>query len=146
MAASYRLSPRRAFFNAVLAVLVPLGLGPRDTYLLTVPGRRSGRPYTTPVTLVEHRGERWLVAPYGERSWVKNARAAGWVELRRGREPQRAEVEEVPPGERAAVLREYVERVPVVAKFFEAERGAPEEAFAAEADRHPVFRLRPQPR
>ena len=127
-------------------MLVPLGLGPRDTYLLTVPGRRSGRPYTTPVTLVEHRGERWLVAPYGERSWVKNARAAGWVELRRGREPQRAEVEEVPPGERGPILRKYVERVPIVRKFFDAEPGAPVEAYAAEADRHPVFRLRPQPR
>jgi hypothetical protein len=98
------------------------------------------------VTLVEHARERWLVAPYGEREWVKNARAAGWVELRRGRESKRVEVTELPPDERAPILREYVERVRVVAKFFDAERGAPVEAYAAEADRHPVFRLRPQPR
>jgi deazaflavin-dependent oxidoreductase (nitroreductase family) len=127
-------------------VLVPLGLGPANTYLLTVPGRRTGRRYTTPVTLVEHAGEWWLVAPYGERSWVKNARASCWVELRRGRDSQRIGVSELPAEERAPILREYVERVPVVAKFFAAGRGAPVEAYAADAARHPVFRLRPQPR
>jgi deazaflavin-dependent oxidoreductase (nitroreductase family) len=129
-----------------MRVVVPLGLGPANTYLLTVPGRRSGERYTTPVTLVEHGGERWLVAPYGEREWVKNARAAGWVELRRGRAPQRVDVAELPPDERGPILRAYVERVPIVAKFFDAGRGAPVEAYAAEAERHPVFRLRPQPR
>jgi hypothetical protein len=39
-----------------------------------------------------------------------------------------------------------VECVPIVARFFDAPKGAPEEEFAAEAARHPVFRLRPQPR
>jgi hypothetical protein len=55
-------------------------------------------------------------------------------------------VSELPAAERAPILREYVERVPVVAKFFDAGRGAPVEAYAADAARHPVFRLRPQPR
>jgi hypothetical protein len=104
---------------------------------LTVAGRRSGRRYTTPVTLVKLGGER---------SWVKNARASGWVELRRGRGSQRVEVSELPVEERAPILRAYVERVPVVAKFFDAGRGAPLAAYAAEAAGHPVFRLRPQPR
>ncbi len=146
MAQRYGLTPPRRLLNAVLRVALPLGLGPANTYLLTVPGRRSGRRYTTPVTLVEHGGERWLVAPYGERAWVKNARAAGAVELKRGRDAQRIEVSELPADERGPILREYVERVPIVAKFFDAERGAPVETFAAEADRHPVFRLTPQPR
>ncbi len=146
MAQRYGLTPPRRLLNAVLRVALPLGLGPANTYLLTVPGRRSGRRYTTPVTLVEHGGERWLVAPYGERSWVKNARAAGWVEFRRGRASQRVEVSELPADDRAPIHRAYVERVPVVAKFFDAERGSPVEAYAGEADRHPVFRLRPQPR
>jgi deazaflavin-dependent oxidoreductase (nitroreductase family) len=146
VAARYRPTVPRRLLNAVLRIVVPLGVGPANTYLLTVPGRRSGRLYTTPVTLVEHWGERWLVAPYGERSWVKNARASGWVELRRGRDSQRVEVSEVPAEERGPILREYVERVPVVAKFFDAQRGSAVAAFAAEAARHPVFRLRPQPR
>src|SRR5439155_638684 len=70
--------------NAVVALLVRIGLGPKDTYLLTVPGRRTGKPYTTPVTLVQTGEGRWLVAPYGAVSWVRNARAAGRVTLRRG--------------------------------------------------------------
>jgi hypothetical protein len=97
--------------------------------------------YQTPVTLVEDGASRWLVAPYGERNWVKNARAAGWVELRRGRRWERVRVEEVPPDERAPVLREYLRRLPVTRDFFDAEPDDPVEAFAAEAGRHPVFRL-----
>jgi deazaflavin-dependent oxidoreductase (nitroreductase family) len=145
VADGYRLTPPRRLLNALVTPLALLGLGPANTYLLSVRGRRTGRRYTTPVTLVEHAGELWLVAPYGERSWVRNARAAGWVELRRGRRTTRSEVEELPAAERGPILREYVERVPIVGRFFDAPKGAPVEAFAAEAARHPVFRLRPQP-
>jgi hypothetical protein len=34
-----------------------------------------------PVVLVEEKKKRWLVAPYGEVDWVKNARASGFVNL-----------------------------------------------------------------
>jgi len=81
--------------NAVVALLVRIGLGPKDTYLLTVPGRRTGKPYTTPVTLVQTGEGRWLVAPYGAVSWVRNARAAGRVTLRRGNRTEEAAVTEV---------------------------------------------------
>ncbi|MGH3110435.1 MAG: nitroreductase/quinone reductase family protein, partial [Gaiellaceae bacterium] len=81
----YRKSYWRRGLNAVVRPLARLGLtGPR-THLLTVPGRKSGRLWSTPVSIVQDGDERWLVAPYGERNWVKNARAAGWVRLRRGR-------------------------------------------------------------
>ena len=93
MRKTYRRSPGRRALNAVVRPLARLGLtGPR-TYLLTVPGRRTGRLWSTPVTIVEHDGHRWLVAPYGERNWVRNARAAGWVNLRRGRRRERLAVE-----------------------------------------------------
>ena len=85
MAATYRLSRWRRLLNALVRTLLRAGLGPRHTYLLTVQGRRSGQRYSTPVTLVEEGTNRWLVAPYGEVSWVRNARAAGQVTLSRGR-------------------------------------------------------------
>ncbi len=141
-----RGSRARRLLKVVLTPPLRLGLGPRNTYLLTVPGRRTGRLYTTPVTLVEQAGRPWLVAPFGEREWVKNARAAGAVELRRGRTSLRCAVAEVSPAERAPILRTYLERVPIVRPFFDARKGAPVEAFAAEAERHPVFRLEPPPR
>jgi deazaflavin-dependent oxidoreductase (nitroreductase family) len=145
VAARYRLSPPRRVLNFVVSPLVRMGLGPANTFLLTVPGRRTGRLYTTPVTLVDHAGERWLVAPHGEREWVKNARVSGRVGLTRGRRRITVAATEIPPVERAGVLQAYVEAVPLVGRFFDAPKGAPEAAFAAEASRHPVFRLRPQP-
>ena len=84
MAASYRLSRWRRLLNALVKTLLRVGLGPRHTYLLTVRGRRTGTRDSTPVTLVEESTHRWLVAPYGEVAWVRNARAAGQVTLSRG--------------------------------------------------------------
>jgi deazaflavin-dependent oxidoreductase (nitroreductase family) len=131
--------------SAIVTPLVRLGIGPRHLYLLSVPGRRTGRRYRTPVSLVQLDGQRWLVAPYGERNWVKNARASGSVELRRGRRTERVRVEDVPPAERAPILQAYLGQVPFTRGFFDAPPGAPVEAFAAEAHRHPVFRIVPEP-
>ncbi len=95
MAATYRLSLWRRGVNALVRALLEWGLGPRHTYLLTVRGRKSGRLYSTPVTLVEQRGQRWLVAPYGEVAWVRNARATRHVTLSRGGESKPAAIVEL---------------------------------------------------
>jgi deazaflavin-dependent oxidoreductase (nitroreductase family) len=137
----YRLSPVRRAINALVRPLARLGLtGPR-TYLLTVPGRRTGKAWSTPVSIVKEGDERWLVAPYGDRNWVKNARAAGSVELRRGRRRERLEVDELSPEEAVPVLRRYYELGRVTRPFFDVKLGSPDEAWLAEAAGHPVFRL-----
>jgi deazaflavin-dependent oxidoreductase (nitroreductase family) len=141
VAATFRQTPLRRIGNVLLAPLARLGLAGRRTHLLTVRGRRTGTPHTTPVQLVFLGGQRWLVSPYGERQWVKNARAAGEVELTRRRRTTRHAVEEVGPAEAAPVLRQYLRSTPIVRRYFDAGRDAPLEAFAAEAARHPVFRL-----
>jgi deazaflavin-dependent oxidoreductase (nitroreductase family) len=144
MPAPYRKSHWRRALNALVRPLARLGLtGPR-THLLTVPGRRSGRPWSTPVSIVREGGERWLVAPYGDRNWVLNARAAGWVELRRGRRRERLAVEELSPAQAVPVLRRYYELGRVTRPFFDVGLDSPPEAWLAEAPRHPVFRLRPE--
>jgi deazaflavin-dependent oxidoreductase (nitroreductase family) len=140
-ARTYRLTPARRLLNALAKPLIRVGLAGRRTYLLTVVGRRSGRRYSTPVSLVERDGERWLVSPYGESSWVRNARAAGWVELSRAGRGERADLVPAEPGEAAPVLREYLRTTPVTRTFFDAGADSPLEAFAAEAPRHPVFRI-----
>jgi deazaflavin-dependent oxidoreductase (nitroreductase family) len=137
----YRKSLWRRALNVLVRPLARLGLtGPR-THLLTVPGRRSGRLWTTPVSIVEEDSERWLVAPYGERNWVKNARAAGWVELRRGRRRERLAVVELSAEDAVPVLRRYYELGRVTRPFFDVGPKSTNEEWRREAPRHPVFHL-----
>ena len=145
MSKPYRLSYWRRTLNAVVRPLARAGLtGPR-THLLTVEGRRSGRLWTTPVSIVRDGDTRWLVAPYGDRNWVRNARAAGWVELRRGRFRERYVVEELGPEDAVPVLRNYYDLGLVTRRFFHVSLDSPLDEWLAEAPSHPVFLLRPAP-
>jgi deazaflavin-dependent oxidoreductase (nitroreductase family) len=138
----FRPSRGRRIGDAVIGVLTRAGLVP-STYLLTTTGRRTGRPLTHPATVVEHDGRRWLVAPYGAVSWVHNARAAGRVRLtRRGRRRDYT-VREVTAAEAGPVLKRYVRVATATRPYFRADKDSPVEDFVAEADRHPVFELRP---
>jgi len=120
--------------------LARVGLAGRHAYLLTVRGRKTGRAYSTPVILIED-DERWLVAPYGDVSWVRNARAAGEVEIRRAGRSEILQIEEATPEQAAPVLRRYLKRVQVVRPFFDVTTNSSLEEFVTEAPRHPVFRL-----
>ena len=82
-----------------------------------------------------------MVAPYGQVNWVKNARAAGVVTLKRGRHAERFEVLEADPAEAIPVLRQYMVQVPVTHPYFDAAPDASDDRIAAELPRHPVFRL-----
>ena len=141
MATTYRLSPSRRAANRLVRLLLKLGLMPGPTYLLTVPGRRTGRPLSTPVTLVEDGDRRWLVAPYGDVAWVRNARAAGQVTLSRGRRSETLPIRELSPAEAAPLLQRYITRVPITRPYFDVKPDSPLAAFIAEAPRHPVFHL-----
>jgi deazaflavin-dependent oxidoreductase (nitroreductase family) len=143
MAKSYRLTPLRRIANALIRLLLRLGLAPRTTMLLTVPGRRSGTLRSTPVTLIEEDGQRWLVAPYGPVGWVLNARAAGQVELSRGRRSESVQVKELAAEAAAPILKAYVERVPITRPYFDVTPDAPLAAFVAEASKYPVFQVVP---
>jgi deazaflavin-dependent oxidoreductase (nitroreductase family) len=143
MAKSYRLTPLRRIANALIRLLLRLGLAPRTTMLLTVPGRRSGTLRSTPVTLIEEDGQRWLVAPYGPVGWVLNARAAGQVELSRGRRSESVQVKELAAEAAAPILKAYVERVPITRPYFDVTPDAPLAAFVAEAPKYPGFQVVP---
>jgi deazaflavin-dependent oxidoreductase (nitroreductase family) len=141
MARKYRLTLPRRLFNKFAMAALNVGVEYGTTYLLTVKGRRSGRMHTLPVTLVEEGGQRWLVAPYGEVNWVRNARAAGQVTLTRGHRSETVAIVELPPEESAPVLKAYLRRISVVRPFFDVRPDSPLEDFVAEAPRHPVFHI-----
>ncbi len=143
---AYRLTIPRRVLNRIVLLWIRLGLPPSKYHILTVKGRRSGKPHSTPVSVVVNDGQRCLVAPYGPRNWVKNARVAGQVTLSRGGHSEVLDVEEEhDPARCSSLLKTYLDREPITRRFFDAKPGAPIEAFAAEAHRHPVFRLRKQP-
>ena len=145
MAKTYRLTTGIKLVNTVSRALLRIGLPLGSTYLLTVKGRKSGRLFTTPVTLVEDHERRWLVSPYGEVNWVRNARAAGQVTLTRGHHSETVPIVELSPADRAPVLREYLRHVWVVRPFFDVIPSSQLEAFVAEASHHPVFLLSDHP-
>ncbi len=145
MAKTFRATTGDRVANAVLGSLLRVGLGPNFMRLLTVTGRKTGQPHTTPVVPVQTDEGRWLVAPYGEVDWVRNARAAGAVTLRRGKVSETLAVTEVSPEEAVPVLRGYLARKPVrqrVQPYFDVTPESSDEEFAADAAHHPVFELR----
>lgn len=64
-------------FNAIARRLLAAGVWMGPNGLLTVAGRRTGLPRTTPVTLLHAAGKYWVMGVYGEVDWVRNLRAAG---------------------------------------------------------------------
>jgi deazaflavin-dependent oxidoreductase (nitroreductase family) len=127
--------------DALFRGLARLGVGP--AWSLITRGRKTGQLRTTPVIPVSEGGRRWLVAPYGEVSWVHNARAAGEVQLSRGRTRRTYTVRQVSAKEAGPVLQRYVRIASATRPYFAAPVDAPVAAFIAEADRHPVFELTP---
>lgn len=141
MTTPYRRSLFGRLVNRFVQAMIRVNVGPRGRHMLSVPGRKSGRRYSTPVTIVEANGQRWLVAPYGEVGWVRNARVAGRVMLTRGQKAETVGIVEVGPEESAPILKKYVALEPVTRPYFTVRPDAPVDAFAKEAPRHPVFRL-----
>jgi deazaflavin-dependent oxidoreductase (nitroreductase family) len=126
----------------MMTFMLRKGIGPPGLYLLTVPGRKTGIPRTAPVAPLEDGADRWVIAPYGPDGWARNARAAGRVTLSRGRTAETYDAIELEPVEAAPVLKRYLTEHPrTVGPYFDVDKDAGLEDFAAEAPRHPVFRL-----
>src|SRR5215207_10110187 len=106
------------FANPVIVALQRRGVVIGTMRLLSVPGRKSGELRTTPISPLAVGGERYIVAGLEEADWVKNARAAGWGILARGRKEEWVRLVELSLGERGPVLREFPNRVPHGVGFF----------------------------
>jgi deazaflavin-dependent oxidoreductase (nitroreductase family) len=143
VARTYTLNHGTRLINWVFRTMTRLGLGASYRQILTVPGRKSGRLYSTPVDVMEVSGNWWLVAGYGPVNWVHNARAAGAVTLSRGGRTNRYQIAEAAPAEAVPVLRKYLTEIRVIRPYFDAAPDAPDEELQAELPRHPVLRLVP---
>jgi deazaflavin-dependent oxidoreductase (nitroreductase family) len=129
--------------NRIIIGLQRLGLPIGTMRTLTVVGRRSGVPRTTPVSPFTVDGQRYLISIPGT-AWVSNARAAGEATLARGRRAERVRLIEVPEADRAPILSQFPRLVPHGVRFFVMTGvvSAPTaEAFADAAPRCAVFKV-----
>lgn len=135
-------SPIEKLFNRAFGFLVGLGLGFSYNYLLQVPGRKSGKMYSTPINLIDLDRKRYLVAPRGRTQWVRNAEAAGEVVLRRGSQVQNLRLRPLSGPEHLLILQAYLDRFRrEVQRYFPIPAGSPPEAFAPLASSYPAFEL-----
>jgi deazaflavin-dependent oxidoreductase (nitroreductase family) len=115
---AYRKPPW--FLRAIGNRLSPLN---RDMVaVLSVRGRASGQPRSTPVVVLEYDGERYLVTPYGNTEWVRNLRAAGSGQLKQHGRTKEFTATEVPVEQRPPIIEAYRNRygrMPTVARTFD---------------------------
>jgi deazaflavin-dependent oxidoreductase (nitroreductase family) len=139
-------------FNWGIKMLLRIGvpitiLGPM--MLLTVRGRKTGKPRTIPVDLHEHDGRRFLIATHGEGNWVYNLRATGEGILSLGRNSQVFTALELPPEAGGHVIKEVLGpllasqgiRGLALRQQFGVTLDSPLNDFINTARSHPVFEL-----
>jgi deazaflavin-dependent oxidoreductase (nitroreductase family) len=132
--------------NKVMMAVQKLGIPTGPAMVLTVPGRKSGKPRSTPMTPFEFDGGLYVVAGYPGADWAANARAAGTGTLTRGRRSRRVKIVELTPEQARPVLRIFPVEVPVGVAFAKSSGmvvdGSSDE-FEALAGRIAVFRFDP---
>jgi deazaflavin-dependent oxidoreductase (nitroreductase family) len=135
--------------NKVLIALVRVGLpvSRREApAVLTVPGRNSGKPRSTPITPMDVDGRRYVVNGHPGADWVSNVRAAEDATLTQGRRSERVRLVELPPDEARPVLQAFPALVPTGLALMKRSGvlrdGTPEELEGL-AGRLPAFRIDP---
>jgi hypothetical protein len=120
------------------------GLGFLPSMLLTLQtnDRRSGGVSATILVAATYQGQRYLVSMLGEGSeWVQNVRAAGGkAAIKRGRS-QAVQLTEVPPLERAPILKAWAQVATSGRNHLPVSHDAPISDFEAIAGDYPVFRI-----
>ena len=133
--------------NKVLMTMMRLGIaGEKGPMVLTVTGRKSGQPRSTPITPMFVDGERYVVGGFPGADWVRNAQANPAATLTQGRRSERVRMVEMPLEDARPLLRQFPTLVPSGVSFMKKSglitEGAPEE-FEALAGRCAVFRFDP---
>src|SRR3979411_2375717 len=104
--------------NLFMRSTLALGISLNGSALITVPGRKTGRPHSTPITMVEYQGQRYVQSPFGSVNWVRNLRAAGQATLSWGRRRETIVVTELTPEQAAPVIKAMLPRAPKVIRDY----------------------------
>ena len=131
--------------NKVFMTLSKTGLGMKELPVLTVAGRTSGKPRSTPLSVLDLNAERYLLEGFPGADWARNVRAAdGRASLRIGAQTEEVHLIEVDDEEALTVLRVWPDRMADGAKIM-LDAGVvtdlTPEAFEAVVGRCGVFRI-----
>src|SRR5262245_48879067 len=87
------------YVNTVMIGIQRLGFGfgGKGPVILTVRGRKSGKLRSTPITPMTVDGKRYVLGGLPGSDWAANARTAGEVELRQGRNTEHVRMVELSP-------------------------------------------------
>ncbi len=128
--------------NRFWAIIHSLGLYPDTMVTLIVVGRKSGKPISFPLAMVNMNGERYLASMLGaEVNWIQNVRAAGGIATLRHGITEQVKLEEVDIAQRAPILKAYLQIAPGARPHIPVDKDAPVEEFSKVAIDHPVFRV-----
>src|SRR5262249_46665069 len=95
-------------FNPIAKLLLSAGIPMGPNVLLTVQGRKSGLPRSTPVTIIENAGRRGLISPFGEVNWVRNLRKSGQATIMGKGRKEAVTVVELGPTEAVEFIRDVL--------------------------------------
>jgi len=139
------LKPMNKVFMFMLRLGLPIS-GKEGPIVLTVPGRKSGQPRSTPITPMYVGDLRYVVAGFPGADWERNARAADTATLTAGKKSETVRMVELTADEARPLLRQFPTLVPTGVSFMKRSglvtKGTPEE-FEALAGRCAVFRFDP---
>jgi deazaflavin-dependent oxidoreductase (nitroreductase family) len=142
MARQFRYSLVFKVGNFFTKCLLSLGVRYNGSALITVPGRKTGRPHSTPISIQEVGGQRYLQSPFGNVNWVRNLRAAGEATLSWGRRQEAVSVTELSPQEAAPIIKSYLAHAPkMIQEYFDVTPESSLEEFIQEARKRPVFKI-----
>lgn len=137
------LKPMNKIFMGAQKVGIPI-FGKEGPLVLTVIGRKSGKPRSTPITPMTVDGKRYVVGGFPGADWVRNAQANPNAVLTQGRRSQQVRMVKMSVEEARPLLRVFPVEVPTGVSFMKnaglVTDGTAEE-FEALAGRCAVFRF-----
>src|ERR1700739_1816403 len=104
--------------NKVMMAMQKAGIVAGPVRVLTVPGRKSGEPRSTPATPFTLDAGLYVGGGYPTGDWVRNAGGAGAGTVPRGRKSQRVNFVDLAAEQARPVLRAFPDKVPTGVGFF----------------------------
>jgi hypothetical protein len=97
-------------FNELFRLLAEAGISIAGTVAIRVRGRKTGKRRGVVVNLLTVDGRGYLVSPRGNTQWVRNARAAGSIEMGPRWRSREVCISEVADEDKPELLKRYLDR------------------------------------